>query len=193
MSESRRLFFVIGTAAIAAAAVAFLARDSLLAPAVPPKAAIPGAARAPSGPLVVLARDGTTRDLSVPSGKGLILHFWATWCGPCREEMPALAAFVRDTRGDSNVEFLSVSVDEDWKVVDAWLAERGLSDLPVALDPRGPTALRYGTDKFPETWFIRPGGEIVQHFPGMADWGGPRFRSFAAEFSRASAVLPLAR
>jgi thiol-disulfide isomerase/thioredoxin len=128
------------------------------------------------------------RDLAAKTGRGLILHFWATWCGPCREEMPALVKFVRDTKGDRNVEFLAVSTDEDWKVVDAWLEERGIEGLPVALDPKGDTAHRVGTDKFPETWFVAPSGEVLHHVVGAADWNDPKLREFATEFSRAAAA-----
>ncbi|MGA7989997.1 MAG: TlpA disulfide reductase family protein, partial [Thermoanaerobaculia bacterium] len=155
-----------------------------------PDARAPGlaapAARAtlPSAPLPVQSRQGVPRDLAAKTGKGLILHFWATWCAPCREEMPALVKFVKETQGDRNVEFLAVSVDEDWKVVDAWLKERGIAGLPVALDPKGDTAHRIGTDKFPETWFVAPSGEILRHVVGAADWNDPTFREFAAEFSR---------
>ncbi|HEX2798583.1 MAG TPA: carboxypeptidase regulatory-like domain-containing protein, partial [Thermoanaerobaculia bacterium] len=52
--------------------------------------------------------------------------------------------------------------------------------LPVALDPRGATAHLYGTDAYPETWFIAPSGEIVQHVVGPVDWSSPKFRAFAA-------------
>ena len=189
MSDTKRPAFVIAAAAIEAAAAAFLAKDSLILPSAP----APGAARAsaskrsvPAGPLAVLGRDGSRRDLVTKTGKGLILHFWATWCGPCREEMPELVKFVRDTKNDPNVEFLAVSVDVSWKVVDAWLEERGISGLPLALDPRGAIAGRYGATGYPETFFIAPSGEIVQHFVGAADWSTPRVRAFAAEFSRAS-------
>jgi thiol-disulfide isomerase/thioredoxin len=166
-------------------ALAYVAKDALRPPDV--RGSAP-AARAktmfPPGPLLVRSRTGAPRDLAARTGKGFILHFWATWCPPCREEMPALVKFFRDTKGDRNVEFLAVSVDEDWKVVDAWLKERGITDLPVALDPKGDTAHRVGTDKFPETWFIAPSGEVLRHVVGEADWNDPDFREFAAAFSR---------
>src|ERR1035437_2586840 len=192
MSESKRPAFVLAAAALAAAAAAFFAKDALIPPAAPAPGASSsssaGAAKrtVPAGPLLVLGRDGAHRDLASKTGKGLILHFWATWCGPCREEMPALVKFVGDTKGDANVEFLSVSTDEDWKNVDAWVKEHGIWGLPVTLDPRGATAHLYGTDAYPETWFIAPSGEIVQHAVGPTDWSSPKFRAFAAEFSRAS-------
>jgi thiol-disulfide isomerase/thioredoxin len=186
MSDPKRPVYVFVIAALAAAAAAFFAKDALIQPAAPtPAAARPAAAkRAPAGPLLVLERDGARRDLASKTGKRLILHFWATWCGPCREEMPELVKFVRDTKDDPRVEFLAVSVDEDWRVVDAWLKDRGISGLPVALDPKGAIADRYGTTGYPETFFIAPSGEIVQHAVGMMDWSSPKFRAFAAEFSR---------
>jgi thiol-disulfide isomerase/thioredoxin len=196
MIEARRLSLTLGIAAIVAAGLAYLVKDALVSSAVPstPVAApAPQTQRVPAGPLVVLARDGTKRDLASPIGKGQILHFWATWCGPCRDEMPALAAFVKDTKGDPNVEFLAISVDEDWKIVEEWLRERGLASLPVVLDPGGAISSRYGVDGYPETLFIAPSGEIVQHFVGMADWSKPQVRKFAAEFSRASASTALTR
>jgi thiol-disulfide isomerase/thioredoxin len=187
MSDPRRSVLALVLAALAAAAAAYFAKDALLPPAPP----APGAARSaaakravPAGPLLVLGRDGARRDLASKTGKGLILHFWATWCAPCREEMPELVKFVRDTKDDPRVEFLAVSADEDWKVVDAWLKERGISGLPVALDPKGAIAGRYGATGYPETFFIAPSGEIVQHFVGAADWSKSQVRTFAAEFSR---------
>ena len=191
MTDSRRLPVVLLAATIAAGVLAFLAKDALRPPATPAPApaAVSPKAGPPAGPRLVLARDGTRRDLASKTGKGLILHFWATWCAPCREEMPELVKFVKDTKGDANVEFLAVSVDEDWKVVDAWLKERGIAGLPVALDPRGAIANRYGATGYPETFFIAPSGEIVQHFVGMADWSKPEVRAFAAEFSRASGAM----
>ena len=183
----------LGIAALGSAALAFYAKDALRPPEVRVPAAAVAAAPAkkawlPAGPLVVRNRQGAARDLAVKSGKGLILHFWATWCGPCREEMPALVKFVKETKGDPNVEFLAVSVDEDWKVVDTWLKERGIADLPLALDPKGATANRVGTKLFPETWFVAPSGEIFHYIDGPADWNDPRLRALAAEFSRASAA-----
>jgi thiol-disulfide isomerase/thioredoxin len=178
----------LGIAVLVSGALAFYAKDALR----PPEVRLPAAAAPakkiglPAGPLVVRNRQGAVRDLAVKTGRGLILHFWATWCGPCREEMPALVKFVKETKGDPNVEFLAVSVDEDWKVVDAWLKERGIADLPLALDPKGDTAHRVGTDKFPETWFVAPSGEIVHTIAGAADWNDPKLRELAAEFSRAA-------
>jgi thiol-disulfide isomerase/thioredoxin len=191
VTDSRRLPVVLLAATLAAGVLAYLAKDVLrpLATPVPASATTSPKEGFPTGPRIVLARDGARRDLASKTGKGLILHFWATWCAPCREEMPELVKFVKDTKGDANVEFLAVSVDEDWKVVDGWLKEHGIAGLPVALDPKGAIASRYGATGYPETFFIAPSGEIVQHFVGMADWSKPQVRTFAAEFSRASGAM----
>jgi thiol-disulfide isomerase/thioredoxin len=178
----------LGIAVLVCGGIAFFAKDALRPPEIHVQApAVPAAKVSfPAGPLLVRSREGATRDLAARSGRGLILHFWATWCGPCREEMPALVKFVKETKGDRNVDFLAVSVDTDWKVVDAWLKERGITDLPLALDPNGDTAHAVGTDKYPETWFVLPTGEVLRHSIGEENWNDPKLREFAAEFSRAA-------
>ena len=185
-SLSRGKALGLGTVVLAAAVLAFLAKDALRPPEVrAPKLASAAAKKAlPAGPLLVRGRGGVPRDLAVRTGKGLILHFWATWCAPCREEMPALVKFVRDTKGDPNVEFLAVSVDEDWKVADDWLKARGIDALPLALDPQGPTSRLLGATGYPETFFVTASGEILRHVVGPADWNDPGLREFASEFSR---------
>ena len=186
MKDSQRLLAVLAAAALVAAALSYFAKDALLPPGAPRPAAVSAKAAAPAGSRVVLGRDGARRDLASRTGKGLILHFWATWCPPCRDEMPELVKFVKDSKADANVEFLSVSVDENWNVVDDWLRANGISGLPVALDPRGPTAVQYGVTGYPETFFIAPSGEIVEHLVGPASWNAAPLRAFAAEFSRTS-------
>src|ERR1035441_3917835 len=113
MKDSQRFLVVLTAAALVAAALGYLAKDALLPPAAPRPAALSTVATAPAGSLVVLARDGARRDLASKTGKGLILHFWATWCPPCREEMPELVKFVGDTKSDAKVEVLPVSPGGD--------------------------------------------------------------------------------
>lgn len=178
----------LGVAVLVAGGLAYVAKDALRPPAVrAPKLAAPAARKTlPAGPLPVRARDGTTRDLAAKTGRGLILHFWATWCAPCREEMPTLVKFVKDTKGDPNVEFIAVSVDDDWPVADRWLEAGGITGLPLALDAKGPTSRLLGATGYPETFFVTPSGEILRHIVGPADWNDPALREFAAEFSRAA-------
>ena len=129
------------------------------------------------GPSPVTLKDGTTRDLSAPSGKLVVVHFWATWCPPCEEELPGLVAWWKEAKADPRIELVAVSVDEDWKVVDGFLAKRNAADLPLALDPKKAAASAFGTEKFPETWFLSPSGKILLHQVGPQDWSSPAARS----------------
>ena len=189
---------LIGVVAAAAAVAAWWGRDSLAPLSLEPKAlpversAPPGLVppdlrpqppkpAAPAGPRPVSLRDGTSRDLAMAPGKLLIVHFWATWCPPCVEELPGLLAYANSIKGDPSVEVLAVSVDPDWKTVDTFLRKMKATGLPVALDPSSATARAFGTEKFPETWFLDPSGRVMEAFIGPADWNRPETRKRLAE------------
>lgn len=121
----------------------------------------------------VRLRDGSERDLARPPGRFLIVHFWATWCPPCVDELPALLAFARTARAEKSLDFLAVSLDDDWKSVDDWLRVRQAADLPVALDRQRATAHSFGTEKVPESYFISPSGIILWRVQGPLDWNSP--------------------
>ncbi|HYN40270.1 MAG TPA: TlpA disulfide reductase family protein [Thermoanaerobaculia bacterium] len=145
------------------------------------------------GPSLVTLRDGAARDLSSPSGKLLVVHFWATWCPPCEEELPGLLAWWKDAKADPRIELVAVSVDEDWKTVDGFLAKRNATDLPLALDPKKKAATTFGTEKFPETWILAPDGTILIRQVGAQNWSAPATRSlFSALAARALPARPAA-
>lgn len=175
LSKSRIALLALG--AIATIALGVTYRGALTKGSVkitePPR---PSAAARP-GPSPVATKDGPTRDLSAPSGKLLVVHFWATWCAPCEEELPGLVAWWKETKTDPRIELVAVSVDDEWKTVDGFLAKRNAADLPVALDAGKGAASAFGTEKFPETWFLSPNGEVLLHWVGPQDWGSPAARA----------------
>jgi thiol-disulfide isomerase/thioredoxin len=148
-----------------------LAKDSLK-PQLHISGPVKGAPATQSS-LTVALEDGKSRDLAKTDEKLLVLHFWATWCAPCVEEFPSLAAFTKKMAKEPDVEVLAVSVDKDWATVKTWLEKEKLSGVPLALDPQAATAKSFGTEKFPETWFVGKGGRILGHQVGPMDWASP--------------------
>ncbi|WP_100010867.1 TlpA family protein disulfide reductase [Lentibacillus sediminis] len=105
--------------------------------------------------------DGETIQLSELEGKKVILNFWATWCGPCREEMPEMQEFYRE-RGDE-VEILAVNLtntETSLSDVDKYMEEYGYS-YPILLDKDGEVSEMYrGSVAVPTTYFIGTDGRI---------------------------------
>ena len=144
-----------------------------LKPYVGPVSFSAAAARA----MKVQLPDGSVRDVAKPTGKLFVLHFWATWCAPCAEELPGLLAYAREIRNDPSIELLAVSVDDNLDTVRGWLKEHGAADLPIALDKGRAIATRMGTEKFPETYLISAKGAIVGAVKGPVDWSSKEIRA----------------
>jgi thiol-disulfide isomerase/thioredoxin len=176
MTLSRSRIALLAVGAVVTLLLGLTYRDALRKGPVKVTEPPPVATERP-GPSPVAMKDGATRDLSAPSGKLLVVHFWATWCAPCEEELPGLVAWWRETKADPRIELVAVSVDEDWTVVDGFLSKRDAADLPVALDPKKSAASAFGTEKFPETWFLSPEGEVLFHQVGPLDWSDPASRT----------------
>ncbi len=108
-------------------------------------------------------------------GRIVFLNVWATWCEPCREEMPAMEALYEKLHGPA-FEMLAVSADEQGKaVVEPFVKNFGLS-FPVLLDPEAQIASRYGVTGYPETFIIDRNGRVVEHVLGPRAWNSPESR-----------------
>jgi peroxiredoxin len=92
--------------------------------------------------------------------KNVVVSFWASWCGPCRMEMPALVKFYKDHHtADSDFEFLAVSIDDDTKAASDFATAQQLN-FPVVLDPRQKVADAYEVDGIPTMFVIDKEGKI---------------------------------
>ncbi len=101
-------------------------------------------------------------------GRVVLLNFWATWCKPCEDEMPAMQRLYRQL-GGADFELLAVSVDDAAADVAAF-AERLDLSFPILLDPDKEVARAYQTFRYPETLLIDRSGVVVERFVGPKDW-----------------------
>jgi thiol-disulfide isomerase/thioredoxin len=112
--------------------------------------------------------NGETRTLSGLKGKIVFLNFWATWCPPCRAEMPDMEKLYQKFKNEG-LEFLTVNIQEHKRDVEAFMKDFGLS-FPVALDSRGDVATKYGIRGIPTTYIIDRDGRIIAAAVGGRDW-----------------------
>lgn len=103
-------------------------------------------------------------------GKPIVLNFWASWCGPCKSEIPDFQAAFEKYQGE--VEFLMVNMTdgtrETKEIASAYMEEQGYT-LPVYYDTAQEAAYTYGVYSLPTTYFIATDGEIVAGAQGMID------------------------
>jgi len=126
--------------------------------------------------LPIFDKAGKKTDLAKQKGKIFIVHFWATWCPPCVEEIPALSRFWDKYRTREDVELYAVSVDKDWKTIDDFMAKNP-SKIPLFLDPGAATAKRFGTTQYPETYIINDKGRVLFRVQGAVDWSDADVRA----------------
>jgi len=145
------LSLVVGLGMLVAGALgvlALLTRPSL--PGEPMAQALPD--------VTLLDTSGAPVSLAELRGRPLVLNFWATWCPPCDEEMPALEA-LHQQQGGAGVQVVAVNLQETSPVVAAYLAEKGLT-LPVLLDSAGELAAQLDVTYLPTTFFVDEAGII---------------------------------
>ncbi len=123
---------------------------------------------------------GRAHRLSAYRGKIVFLNFWATWCPPCREEMPGMEQLYRRL-GHDDFAMLAVNEDEDGApAVRRFVDGMGLS-FPVLVDEKGTVPPRYGVTGYPETFIIDRNGQVLKRFIGPADWDSEELRSYFAQ------------
>ena len=110
--------------------------------------------------------------LSTLKGNVILLNFWATWCGPCTEEMPSMEALYQRYK-DRDFVFLAISLDEGSPdPVRKFIQKHGYR-FPVLLDPAGKTLDLFGIDRIPATVIIDKKGRMIGKAIGPRDWSRP--------------------
>lgn len=126
---------------------------------------------------------GESVSLADYKGKVVFLNFWATWCEPCKEEMPAMQR-LRQKLDGKPFEILAVSLDKDpTQAVPAFLNKTGLDlNFPVLQDSNQELAKNsYRTTGVPESFLIDANGKIVKHVIGSFEWDSPQITQFFEE------------
>lgn len=109
--------------------------------------------------------------LADQKGKLLFINIWATWCAPCREEMPSMQKLYEHFKG-RDFEMITISIDKGKPEVEAFVKELGLT-FPVALDPSEKVSKAYQITGVPETYIIGKDGVIMHHILGPGEWYTP--------------------
>lgn len=121
--------------------------------------------------------DGTTLALDQLRGKVVFLNIWATWCGPCREEMPSMETLYDELKSNKDFVMLAVSQDTKGRSVVAPYVEQYGYHFTVLLDPENKVGDSYDISGVPETFIIDREGQIVAHHMGAFDWSRPDVKS----------------
>jgi thiol-disulfide isomerase/thioredoxin len=164
----------IGKAALLPLFLFALPATAWAAPATakpPPKELLPWT-RGATPPLSLKDLDGRLHDLATYRGKTVVLNFWATWCEPCRDEMPSLQRLARRF-ADRGLVVLTVDVAEKPERVRRFLDQAQIT-LPVLLDPDSSTAHAWHAVGYPASYVVAPDGSVRYQYVGALDWTSDR-------------------
>ncbi|SMX31981.1 TlpA family protein disulfide reductase [Maliponia aquimaris] len=131
----------------------------------------------PAGDVDFMTFDEAPLNLSDWQGKWVVLNFWATWCAPCRKEMPQLAQLQRDL-GSETFEVVTVATSRNPPPkMKAFFDEIGVDNLPLHRDPKSLLARQMGVLGLPVTVILNPEGQEVARLTGDADWSSDAARA----------------
>jgi thiol-disulfide isomerase/thioredoxin len=109
-----------------------------------------------------LRADGTAVDVAWPAPKVRVVHFWATWCEPCRDELPGLLALAQ-----GGVDVVAVAVDDDWADIRAFFAG---APPPQVVMARDAVHKAFGVSTLPDTYIVSRDGRLLERAHGARDW-----------------------
>ena len=108
----------------------------------------------------------------------LIINFWATWCAPCKKEMPSLNSLAQNMKYEDIRIITIASGRNSREAIDAFFDDNNLINLSKYRDPRGRIAVKYGVTALPTTVVINPTGLEIGRIIGDIDWDTAEVRSF---------------
>jgi cytochrome c biogenesis protein CcmG/thiol:disulfide interchange protein DsbE len=133
-------------------------------------------------PFTLVSLDGTHKwSLEDEKGSVVIINFWATWCPPCREEMPSLQKFYKTivSRDNPHKKIKVITIlyrDNPFSAIE-FMKEMHY-DFPVFKDPESKIAQLFGVTGVPETYIINGEGVLLKRIIGPFDWDSPDFKEY---------------
>lgn len=120
--------------------------------------------------------EGSIIDLEAYRGKTVFINLWATWCPPCRAEMPHISEMYKKVKDSENLEFLMIALDKDFEKSKKLVDDKGWS-FPIVHASHGlNNSLQ--SQSIPTTIVINPEGKIVFYQEGMSNFDTEEFRGF---------------
>lgn len=126
---------------------------------------------APAPPLVGTRAGGAPVALTWPAVGPRLVHFWATWCEPCRRELPGLLALTRALK----LELVAIAVDDDWGEIGAFFD--GAVPSEIVIERAGDAHRGLGVSTLPDSYLVDPRGRVVERYDGARDWRTPAARA----------------
>jgi thiol-disulfide isomerase/thioredoxin len=134
---------------------------------------IPASAPRPAPQISFTDASGKSVSLSAFDGKVVLLNLWATWCAPCRREMPSLERL--QARSGDRMAVLAISEDFGGsKVVAPFVAKLGLTTIKTYLDPKGAVGQAFKVTGLPTSIVLDRHGRVRGRVEGEANWDGPK-------------------
>ncbi len=150
-----------------------MARAASLADAL---AVLPPQAKIEAPDFVVRTPEGDSLHLGDFRGQVVFLNFWATWCVPCRREMPAIQKLYREFR-DQGFAIIALNLNEPVAAVRAFVKELGLT-FPVGIDPAMVNFAVYGGRALPTSYLVGRYGKILGIVIGPREWDSKNARAY---------------
>jgi len=147
------------------------------------KSDVPAAEGSPAPDFTLNDLSGKPVQLSSLKGKVVLVNFWATWCPPCREEIPSMIRLNQVMQG-KNFQMLAISIDEGGGAAVQDFFKKGGGSLPALLDTDGKVSRRYGTTGVPETFIVDSKGIIQKKVVGAMDWSSPGVIQFLEQMAQ---------
>jgi thiol-disulfide isomerase/thioredoxin len=163
-------------------ATAFIATLRIASAQEPPKNFVFGGKLTPVPEITFDNAEGQMRKLAYFKGKILLVNIWATWCGPCRTEMPALDR-LQARLGGSDFEVVPVSIDRGgMEAIKKFYNEIGLHNLAMYIDSSGQVLRQTRALGLPTTLLIDRSGQEIGRVIGPAEWDTPEIAEFLSPF-----------